>query len=579
MGLDKIRDASIDFLKAVVLIEEIRHRKKMEPWKLYSTSREHKAYQGLVATIVERTMRREKKDPNFTPYGKNLLSSAFYFSESAKARKLLEGIANSRSKIESPEIPLKLREKEKMLGSILTLLDKNNEEAFKKGEKAFSYHQERYKKTKTEMDDLIAKLRKEYPKYAALMYPQPFKVEDLPLRTDEVLLEYTVADNATYLFKVSKGKVERIFKIPLKKEEIEILVNEFMIPLQSEVGSRKEEFSSVKGNKLFNLLLADALKDISPEKKIIIVPDGILGVLPFEALVTKMGKDYQDSIYVGDKWTITYSQSATVLALNRLLKISQAHKPLFALGNPFYSKDDPRYLAHKKGKPQPILLAQDMGRSSFSGLATRREWGQVTKDEKNVKPLVYNPLPETESEVTEIARLFYTHPTPPDILLGINANETSFKQTSLKDYRYLHFATHGDLPGKVQGINEPFLLLGQVENKGEDNGFLTLSKVLGLKLDADMVVLSACMTGRGKVVEGEGVMNFARAFQHSGARSVVVSLWEVASKVTVEFMTTFYRHLKDGKPRAEALSLTRTEIKKKYPNPYFWAPFVLYGEK
>ncbi|MCX5814571.1 MAG: CHAT domain-containing protein, partial [Proteobacteria bacterium] len=181
-------------------------------------------------------------------------------------------------------------------------------------------------------------------------------------------------------------------------------------------------------------------------------------------------------------------------------------------------------------------------------------------------------------EVRQIAKLFNAPPNPPDILLGINANETTFKQTPLADYRYLHFATHGDLPGKLQGINEPFLLLGQVENQGNDNGFLTLSKALGLKLDADMVVLSACMTGRGKVMEGEGVVNFARAFQHAGARSVVVSLWEVASQETVEYMTTFYRYLKDGKSRSEALSLTRNAMKKKYPNPFYWAPFVLYGE-
>ncbi len=93
-----------------------------------------------------------------------------------------------------------------------------------------------------------------------------------------------------------------------------------------------------------------------------------------------------------------------------------------------------------------------------------------------------------------------------------------------------------------------------------------------------MWVLSACVTGRGKMMEGEGVVNFARAFQHAGARSVVVSLWEVASEETVEYMKTFYGYLKDGKGRAEALRLTRQHIKSKYPNPFYWAPFILHGE-
>ncbi|MDP2278631.1 MAG: CHAT domain-containing protein, partial [Nitrospirota bacterium] len=109
-------------------------------------------------------------------------------------------------------------------------------------------------------------------------------------------------------------------------------------------------------------------------------------------------------------------------------------------------------------------------------------------------------------------------------------------------------------------------------------GFLTMTEVLDLKLDADMAVLSACVTGKGKMVEGEGVANFARAFQHAGARSVVVSLWEVPSKETVEYMKIFYSYLKAGKSRGEALRLARNTIKAKYPNPFYWAPFILHGE-
>ncbi len=107
---------------------------------------------------------------------------------------------------------------------------------------------------------------------------------------------------------------------------------------------------------------------------------------------------------------------------------------------------------------------------------------------------------------------------------------------------------------------------------------MTLSKVLGLKLKARMVVLSACVTGRGKVMEGEGVGNFARAFQHAGARSVLVSLWPVASDPAVEYMTLLYGHLKGGKSRLEALQLARWAIKAKYPQPFFWAVFILHGE-
>jgi CHAT domain-containing protein len=287
-------------------------------------------------------------------------------------------------------------------------------------------------------------------------------------------------------------------------------------------------------------------------------------------LVVTLGKDYRDSQYVADKWSISYYQSAAVLALNRMLKESEAKKPLFALANPVYSEEDPRYIAYKEGKESPIVLAKDPDKYSYRALSTRREWG---------KELVYAPLPETEDEVKAIAKIFNIKPIPPDVLIGVIANETAFRNTQLDDYFYLHLATHADLPGKVQGIKEPFLLLGQVENRGGDDGFLTLTEVLELKLDAELVVLSACLTGRGKMMEGEGVVNFARAFHHAGARSVLVSLWEVASDETVEYMELFYRYLKEGKTKAEALRLARNKIKSEHPNPFYWAAFILHGER
>jgi len=107
--------------------------------------------------------------------------------------------------------------------------------------------------------------------------------------------------------------------------------------------------------------------------------------------------------------------------------------------------------------------------------------------------------------VKAIAQFFGTSLRPPDVLLNVVANETQLRHAPLTRYRYLHFATHADLPGRLQGINEPFLILGQVENTEEDDGLLALSEVLDLRLDAEMVVLSACVTGRGEATEGEGV--------------------------------------------------------------------------
>ncbi|OGW32969.1 MAG: hypothetical protein A2088_03250 [Nitrospirae bacterium GWD2_44_7] len=397
--------------------------------------------------------------------------------------------------------------------------------------------------------------------------------EDMPLKDNEVLIEFGISNDAVVVFVVRKSGVNKIHKINISGEELTGKVKKFIEPLNS---GRHSEFSTKLAKELYDILLSAALKNVKDIERLIIVPDGILGLLPFESLVVKEGKNYKDTLFVTDKWTMSYSQSATTLALTRLFKPSMAKKLFFALGNPVYDKSDPRYAAYKQGKTQTIA-GQNLKQYAYRGVTVVPKEG-TAGDTVTWEDVVYPPLPETEDEIREIARLFGVKPELPDVLLGVLATETNLRNVALKDYRYLHFATHADLPGKVQGIKEPFIILGQVENRGNDDGFLTLSEVLELKLDADMVVLSACSTGKGKMMEGEGVANFARAFQHAGTRSVVVSLWEVASDAAVEYMKSFYSHIKSGKSKAEALQLARKEIKAKYPNPFYWAVFILYGE-
>jgi CHAT domain-containing protein len=122
------------------------------------------------------------------------------------------------------------------------------------------------------------------------------------------------------------------------------------------------------------------------------------------------------------------------------------------------------------------------------------------------------------------------------------------------------------------------LVLTQVENKSPDDGFLTFSNVLQLKLDADLVTLAACMTGVGQVMQGEGVLNFARAFQQAGARSVMVPLWNIPVDESLKFYHAFYEALKEGKTRSEALKSARQTVQAKEPHPYFWSGIILHGE-
>ncbi|MBM4273475.1 MAG: CHAT domain-containing protein [Deltaproteobacteria bacterium] len=575
-GVGRRGEAAAQLFAATQGIENLRRRVTGPRTGFFQVKEHRLAYLWLTAVLGDMSIRGEPLPPALEKFGPQTGAAAFYFAEATKGRVLLEEMAAAAARGGLGQIPPDLAQKEQGLLDRLGALEANWEKHYTQGEEVVANFRKQREELQKQLDALVAELRQKYPRYAALKYPRPLKPQEIPLKPQEVLLEYALGEKSCYLFRVEPGGRTQVYAIPLGQEELGKLVNDFIAPLQSQ--HTCQDFNPAQGRKLYEMLLAPALKDLAPEKRLIIVPDGILGLLPFEALVVQAGKDAGDTRFVGDERLLTYSQSAAILALNRVLAASQAKKPLFALGNPIYSDHDPRYLAHKAGKPAPVLTAQAAPQYAFRALATRREWGKTTSDDKQGKELSYPPLGETENEVRAIAGLFGVKPEPPDILLNLAASETRLRQAPLQTYRYLHFATHGDLAGKVQGINEPFILLGQVENQDQDNGFLTLSKVLGLKLDADMVVLSACLTGRGKVMEGEGVAHLARAFQQAGARSVVVSLWEVADAPAVEYMVTFYTHLKAGKGRAEALRLARQHMKTKYPNPYHWAPFILHGE-
>jgi len=529
----------------------------------------HVPLRGILDNTRARLMARRGIQERLSDFG-SPADRAFYFSELTKARGLLEAMTGTQKETGVSDLDPTLKKREEELRTRLAALDRRWYEALKKGKEAVTSWEREREGVKNELNRLIDELRERSPRYAALHYPLPMDAKKLPLREHEVLLEYALTDEATYLFVVRKGGIQRLITIPLRKGDVEEAVKSFMEPLNS---NHPDQFSREQAHRLYHYLLQEAFMDVREDERIIIVPDGILGLLPFESLVITLGKGIKDTIFVADRHPLTYYQSASILALNRMLPETQPTKSLFALGNPIYSKDDPRYLAWKEGKPAPKLISPET--YAFRGLALKAKWGAVTGADGGDQ-IVFPSLPETETEVREIARIWGVPVAPPDILLGLAATETSCKQAHLDQYRYVHFATHASLPGMVQGVNEPFILLSQVENQGDD-GFLTLSEVAGMKLTADLVALSACVTGRGREVEGEGVVNFARAFQQAGARSVLVSLWEVASNPAVQFMTAFYGHLKVGESRDMALRHAREEIKRSYPSPFYWAVFICTG--
>ena len=184
-------------------------------------------------------------------------------------------------------------------------------------------------------------------------------------------------------------------------------------------------------------------------------------------------------------------------------------------------------------------------------------------------------LPETGKLAKSLGRMFKKSHS----LIGLRATKKNLKDTDLTGYRHLVFATHGLLSGKVSGLMEPALALAREPGTKERDGFLSLSEAMRLKLNADVVALTACVTGLGKEVAGEGVMGMGRAFQYAGAKSVLVSLWSVSESSTTKLVSRFFTHLKAGTDKVKSLRTARKEIRNAgFRHPFFWAPFILIGE-
>jgi CHAT domain-containing protein len=196
----------------------------------------------------------------------------------------------------------------------------------------------------------------------------------------------------------------------------------------------------------------------------------------------------------------------------------------------------------------------------------------------SLKPILrgdgFEPLPNAESEVRGIAGLFQ-HPS---VFTGREATERCFKENA-PNYKIIHLATH-HLTSDRQPMYSK-IVLSQKADGGED-GFLQTYEIYNLQLNADLVVLSGCSTGLGKLSRGEGLIGMSRAFLYAGAPSLVVSLWPVDDESTAVLMKSFYAHLKQGMDKSKALQRAKIDMMRtnaSYADPFFWGPFVLIGDR
>jgi len=293
-----------------------------------------------------------------------------------------------------------------------------------------------------------------------------------------------------------------------------------------------------------------------------------LYLVPFEALVTEIEMTEDDEeipSYLIEDYAIAYLSSASLLKILRdSQQESNANQPLLAFADPEYPPCETQQEETKKRG------------TTVSELRTRAYL-------RAVEGGCFPRLPDTATEAQAIAKLFNA---PKE---AIHLREKAARSTvlnlneakKLKDYRYLLFATHGVLPDEVGGIAQSALVLS---NPLKEEGYLTMADAFTLELNADFINLSACNTGGGKTVKGEGIMGLTRAFMYAGTPAIGVTLWYVESQSAQELSIGIFENLKAGKNMAEALRQIKLKMiagkasDASYKYPYYWAPFVVYGD-
>ncbi|MGB9588784.1 MAG: CHAT domain-containing protein, partial [Armatimonadota bacterium] len=505
---------------------------------------------------------------------------SFRSSEFTKARIFAENLSrrSANLKFSLPPDVLKLDQE---LNDKVYALKINRRRALENDDKALVSNLEALLiEAEKNLANHVEMLRSRYPVYAATKYPLPMDVSQQSLEAGEYLISYEVSDTGIIAFLLNgKELVKSEFK-PIKRSELATLVHKFRQPLEAiasggGVKNALASFDFQTGKALYDLLLGNFLNLIPRGAPLIVVPDDCIGLVPFEALALTAGGavSFEGSTirvdgtdFLGDRNRLSYAQSATALTLARQAgknkKIGQA---ALVIADPVFSMRDER--AQSVKQREVASVDEDHYGGFMASIEDTSSWS-----------LRFGRLAGTSILAENLSTLCGNNLVK---LTGLQATKNNFLKTCAnleKSYRWIVIATHGFYGGGTRALGEPFLALTMVP-PGTD-GLLTMTDVMGLNLPCEVVALTACQTGLGTELSGEGVMSMGRAFQFAGAQSVLMSLWSVAEKSSVLLVENFLRYLDKGLPKLEALNMARQDVRKSgYDHPFFWASFILVGSR
>lgn len=522
--------------------------------------------------------------------------AALHASESARARGLVDLLRESRADIRQGADALLLERGRSLLHRInaraeeQTLLlagEHTNEQAMMLSRELDALT--------NEYDEVQTRMRKTSPRYAALMQPQTLTLKEIQQSLDEetLLLEYKLGEARSFVWAVTPSTIN-IYELPGRAEVervarrfYELLTARNQQPLGESTLQRQARLKQADADyaktatEMSQMLLSPVASHLE-SKRLFFVSDGALQYVPFAVLSGPAGQDRKVKDAKGSlapsrpafipqpliaNHEIINLPSASVIAVLRreLSGRRSAPRTIAVLADPVFAKDDARVkLPANTGTIAPVVLTAAAATDGMIG---------ATKAALSLARLPFSRR-EAESILAAI---------PAGEGMGafdFQASRATAVSQELAQYRILHFATHGVLDSQRPELSA--IVLSLVDERGEpQNGFLRLNEIYNLNLPADLVMLSACQTGLGKEIRGEGLVGLTRGFMYAGAARVGSSLWKVDDSATSALMGRFYQAmLKEGKLPAAALRTAQLDLlkQKRWQSPYYWGAFIMQGE-
>lgn len=483
--------------------------------------------------IYERLIDACRKLQQLLPKG-NYESLAYNYIERIKGTGFLNLIAESQVLMEQNFEPALLTREKEIISSIAVIESAmiDNKIPTDSFQVLMNFQHE----LQIKLGEVKAKKNLANPSFRYFSDPEILTVEATRqqlLNRPMAILSYSYCHDSLYLFVITPDNFFSQVIGPVDKIESRV---QFYLDLISQ--NVAVTSCARAGFKLFSELVDPVWEQVKHYSRILVIPDGLLHQLPFESLVVQNPEKSNSIRFLGEDYNIFYNTSASLLAAIRTRKAKSEKNwrfDLWAMANP------------------------DL---EFS----------FTKQGEKLEPLLFS-----QQEVQNIARLFNRDRC--QIFFGQNATEDKIKLNEIAVSKIIHFAVHSYIDECNQW--SPMLLLAKEPNSAED-GNLQLVEIFNLKIDADLVVLSGCQTGRGRYFEAEGLYNLSRAFIGAGTSSIIASLWTVMDESTSVLMEKFYTFLQAGYPKDAALRRAKMSLRQhengKFDHPYYWAPFILIGD-